>query len=87
MAILLLGVAGSEGAARLSFFLLLAAAWLLAWLLRGAAVRDAASRPTGAARLLRLLIPCIFGVWILIIWEAHHARRRRSVHPAAAAER
>ena len=30
--ILLDGIVGSDGAARLSFFLLLAAAWLLAWL-------------------------------------------------------
>ena len=42
--LLLAGIAGSEGAARLSFFLLLAAAWLLAWLCVALLSDDAAGR-------------------------------------------
>ena len=66
--ILLDGIVGSNGAARLSFFLLLAAAWLLAWLCVSllSAMKPAARR---LRTLLRLLVPFIFGIWILIIWE------------------
>jgi NitT/TauT family transport system permease protein len=66
--VLLVGIAGSEGAARLSFFLLLAAAWLLAWL---CVALLSAMRPANrqAGMFLKLLIPFIFGVWILVIWE------------------
>ena len=66
--ILLVGIAGSEGAARLSFFLVLAAAWLLAWL---SVALLSAMRPANrqAGMFLKLLIPFIFGVWILVIWE------------------
>ncbi|RWN38836.1 MAG: ABC transporter permease [Mesorhizobium sp.] len=67
--LLLAGIAGNEGTARASFYLLLAAAWLLAW--RCVTVLSAL-RPTSrwAATALRLIIPAIFGAWILIIWEA-----------------
>ncbi|RUU25277.1 ABC transporter permease [Mesorhizobium sp. M6A.T.Ca.TU.002.02.2.1] len=67
--LLLAGIAGNEGTARASFYLVLAAAWLLAW--RCVTVLSAL-RPTSrwAATALRLIIPAIFGAWILIIWEA-----------------
>ncbi|GAA2875927.1 NitT/TauT family transport system permease protein [Aminobacter niigataensis] len=67
--LLISGIAGNEGTARMPYFLLLAAAWLLAW--RCVAVLSAI-RPvsTQVRTLLRLLIPAIFGAWILIIWEA-----------------
>lgn len=67
--LLLAGISGNEGTARASFYLLLAAAWLLAW--RCVTVLSAL-RPTSrwAATALRLIIPAIFGAWILIIWEA-----------------
>jgi NitT/TauT family transport system permease protein len=66
--ILLDGIVGSDGAARVSFFLLLTAAWLLAWL---CVTLLSAMKPTArrARTLLRLLVPFIFGIWILIIWE------------------
>jgi NitT/TauT family transport system permease protein len=67
--LLISGIAGFEGTALAPFFLLLAAAWLLAW--RCVSVLSAikaADRMTGT--FLRLLIPAIFGAWILIIWEA-----------------
>lgn len=66
--LLIAGIAGNEGMARAPFFLLVAAAWLLAW--RCVTVLSAmrpANRTTDT--LLRLLIPTIFGAWILIIWE------------------
>ena len=67
--ILLAGIAGSEGTARAPFYLALAAAWLLAWrcvtILSGLRLRSGF-----AARAVDLLIPTIFGVWILILWEA-----------------
>jgi len=67
--LLLSGITGNEGNARVSFFLLIAAAWLLAW--RCVSVLSTI-RPRSAAGNygLRLLIPAIFGAWILIIWEA-----------------
>jgi NitT/TauT family transport system permease protein len=67
--LLLAGIAGNEGAARAPFFLLIAAAWLLAW--RCVTVLSAI-RPKDRAlsTFLRLLIPTIFGAWILILWEA-----------------
>lgn len=67
--LLLAGITGNEGTARASFYLLLAAAWLLAW--RCVTVLSAL-RPASrwAAAALRLIIPAIFGAWILIIWEA-----------------
>ncbi|PDQ19087.1 nitrate ABC transporter [Mesorhizobium sanjuanii] len=67
--ILVAGITGNEGTARAPFYLLLAAAWLLAW--RCVTILSAL-RPTSrwAATALRLIIPAIFGAWILIIWEA-----------------
>jgi NitT/TauT family transport system permease protein len=63
------GIAGFEGQARAPYFLLLAAAWLLGW--RCVAVLSALRPMTKTAKTtLRLLIPAIFGAWILIIWEA-----------------
>ncbi|MER8429834.1 ABC transporter permease [Mesorhizobium caraganae] len=66
---LISGITGFEGAALAPYFLLLAAAWLLAW--RCVAVLSGL-RPIekGVRMALRLIIPAIFGAWILIIWEA-----------------
>jgi len=67
--LLLAGIAGNEGKATLAFFLMLAASWLLAW--RCVAVLSHLRPRSGAGdTFLRLLIPAIFGVWILILWEA-----------------
>jgi len=67
--LLLAGISGNEGNALASFFILLAAAWLLAWrcvsILSTIRVHSTADSYT-----LRLLIPAIFGIWIIIIWEA-----------------
>ncbi|RWC46645.1 MAG: ABC transporter permease [Mesorhizobium sp.] len=66
---LISGIAGFEGTALASYFLLLTAAWLLGW--RCVAVLSSL-RPFAkwARTALRLIIPAIFGAWILIIWEA-----------------
>ncbi len=63
------GIAGFEGNALLPFYLILASAWLLAW--RCVTVLSS-MKPANrvASSGLRLLIPAIFGVWLLIIWEA-----------------
>ncbi|MGG6896902.1 MULTISPECIES: ABC transporter permease [Rhizobium] len=67
--LLLAGLSGNEGNATAAFFILLAATWLLAWrcvsILSIIPVHSAAGSYT-----LRLLIPAIFGVWIIIVWEA-----------------
>ncbi len=66
--LLLTGIAGSDGTARAPFFLCLAAAWLLAW--RSVSIMSALRpRSRGGDLLLRLLIPAIFGLWLLILWE------------------
>lgn len=66
--LLIAGIAGNEGMARAPFFLLVAAAWLLAWrCVTVLSAQRSLNRTTDT--LLRLLIPTIFGAWILIIWE------------------
>ena len=67
--LLIKGIAGFEGTALAPYFLLLAAAWLLAW--RCVALLSSLRPSESVARTaLRLIIPAIFGAWILIIWEA-----------------
>jgi NitT/TauT family transport system permease protein len=67
--VLLSTIAGNEGLATKSFFCLMAACWLLAW--RCVTELSAMKPASGSERsLLRLLIPAIFGAWILIIWES-----------------
>ena len=67
--LLLSQLASSGGGARVSFYLMLAAAWLLAWRLVSllSAIR---ARHRAADIALRLVIPFLFGAWILILWEA-----------------
>jgi NitT/TauT family transport system permease protein len=62
------GIESFEGTALAPYFLVLAAAWLLAWLCVSLlSMLDPIDR---AGRwLVRLSIPVIFGVWLLIIWE------------------
>jgi NitT/TauT family transport system permease protein len=67
--LLVAAIEGHEGTARLSYFLLLAAAWLLAWRLVSVLTGIRSSARAGTI-FLRLLIPALFGVWILILWEA-----------------
>nr|CAD6601622.1 ABC transporter permease [Rhizobium sp. Khangiran2] len=63
------GISGNEGHARLSYFLLIAASWLLGWRCI-AELADIRPSSRQAATALRLLIPAIFGAWVLVLWEA-----------------
>ena len=67
--LLLKSLSGNEAMARAPFFLLMAANWLLAW---ACVTKLAALRPQSRelAIALRLVIPAIFGAWVLILWEA-----------------
>ncbi|MEK1894795.1 MAG: ABC transporter permease [Rhizobium sp.] len=67
--VLLSSVTGNEGLATTSLFLLMAACWLLAW---RCVTELSEMKPASnfGRSFLRLLIPAIFGAWILIIWEA-----------------
>nr|CAD6409412.1 ABC transporter permease [Rhizobium sp. Q54] len=67
--LLIAGIAGNEGYARLSYFLLIAASWLLGW---RCIAELAEMQPSSGQSMtaLRLLIPAIFGAWVLILWEA-----------------
>lgn len=65
---LVTGIAGFDGTALAPYYLLLAGAWLLAWL--GVSLLSELRPLESSLRaLLRLVIPAIFGVWILILWE------------------
>ncbi|MDI6028023.1 ABC transporter permease [Corticibacterium sp. UT-5YL-CI-8] len=66
---LLEGIYGFGGTARAPFFLLVAAAWLLAW---QCVTLLSYQRPLQRwlDATYRLLVPAIFGIWILILWEA-----------------
>ncbi|MGE0283965.1 MAG: ABC transporter permease [Rhizobiaceae bacterium] len=65
VALLFIEIASANGIARAPFYMLLAALWLLAW--RCVSLLSSLKPVT---TFLRLLIPAIFGAWILIIWEA-----------------
>ena len=63
------GIVGFEGTALKPFYLLVAAAWLLAW--RCVSVLSELKPMERALKTgIRLIIPVLFGAWILIIWEA-----------------
>ena len=65
-ALLLSGLAGAEGTASWGYFAALAASWLMGWRLVTVLAGD--GRHTG--RIIGLLIPALFGLWLLILWEA-----------------
>jgi len=67
--LLLSGIAGHEGQARASFYLALGGAWLLAWRCVTVLSLEKPASLSGR-RVLGLLIPVIFGAWVLILWEA-----------------
>ena len=66
--LLVSGIVGFEGTALAPYFLLLAAAWLLAWLCVSL-LSDLNPIDRTARWLVRIAIPVIFGMWLLIIWE------------------
>ena len=65
---LLSALRSNEGLAAKPFFLLIAACWLLAWRSVSEIV-EVRTRSRGSDTALRLLVPAIFGAWILILWE------------------
>ncbi len=67
--LLVAGIAGAEGGALHAYWYLLAALWLMAWRL---ATVLSSLKPVGRAAdtAIGLLVPALFGAWILIIWEA-----------------
>ncbi|WP_160010425.1 ABC transporter permease [Rhizobium sp. 18055] len=65
---LLMSLRGNEGLAAKPFFLLIAACWLLAWRSISEIV-EVRTRSRANDTALRLLVPAIFGAWILILWE------------------
>lgn len=67
---LLIGaIAGAEGSASWSFFLVLVTCWLLAWRVVTMLSGDG-SKHSGGGFAGRILVPTLFGVWLLILWEA-----------------
>ncbi|MBI1619072.1 ABC transporter permease [Aquamicrobium zhengzhouense] len=67
---LLIGaLSGKTGEATTSFYLLLAASWLLAWRLV-TVLSSIKPKGRGVDVFLRLFIPLLFGAWLLILWEA-----------------
>jgi NitT/TauT family transport system permease protein len=59
-------LAGAEGSASFAFFAILASCWLMAW--RLVTLLSGDGRRHGIVG--QVIVPAIFGVWILIIWEA-----------------
>ncbi|MBW3096173.1 ABC transporter permease [Pseudohoeflea coraliihabitans] len=66
--LLLGGLNEAFGTATLGYWLALLAAWLLGWRLVSVLSGDGVK--TGTSRLIALIVPAIFGLWILIFWEA-----------------
>lgn len=62
-------VAGGEGSAGFAFYAVLAACWLMAWRLVTLLSGDG-HRHGGNAFAGQVVVPALFGVWILVIWEA-----------------
>jgi NitT/TauT family transport system permease protein len=60
----------AEGSASVGYFATLAASWLMAWRLVSVLSGDG-SRGSGEGWLGRLGVPALFGLWILILWEAY----------------
>jgi NitT/TauT family transport system permease protein len=65
-ALLLLMLPHMQGNAGVGYFAALAAAWLLGWRLVSVLAGDGRETPKWAG----LVIPALFGLWILILWEA-----------------
>src|SRR5690606_8011480 len=67
--LLISGIGGFEGTALAPYYLVLGATWLLGW---RCVAELSGLRPASRAvdNLLKLIVPAIFGAWILILWEA-----------------
>jgi len=67
--LLISGISGAEGQALSAFWCVLAALWLCAWRL-ATVLSDVKVADGLAGALIRFLVPALFGIWILILWEA-----------------
>jgi NitT/TauT family transport system permease protein len=67
--LLISGIGDAPGTAHLSYYLTLAATWLLAWRLNIVLSR-LKPESSGGRSFQRFAVPALFGVWILILWEA-----------------
>ncbi|HMT14302.1 MAG TPA: ABC transporter permease [Aestuariivirga sp.] len=68
--LLLRSLKGAEGTATLGFYAALAASWLLGWRLVTVLSGDGKRGSEGPGTFVSLLIPALFGFWILVLWEA-----------------
>jgi NitT/TauT family transport system permease protein len=64
--VLIQALAGAEGSAGFAFYAILASCWLMAWRLVTLLSGDGRKR----GFVGQVVVPAIFGIWILIIWEA-----------------
>jgi len=65
--LLLAALDGAEGTASTGYYAALTACWLMAW--RLVTVLSGDGRRTGNV-VGKIVVPAIFGIWLLIIWEA-----------------
>ncbi|MBX9458336.1 MAG: ABC transporter permease [Rhizobium sp.] len=65
--LLLAALDGAEGTAGIGFYAAVIACWLMAW--RLVTVMSGDNRRSGGL-LGKVVVPAIFGIWILILWEA-----------------
>ena len=65
--LLLMALDGAEGTAGWGFFAAMAACWLMAW--RLVTLLSGTGRRSGGL-LEKAIVPALFGLWILILWEA-----------------
>ncbi len=66
--LLMIALPDVAGHADLGYWALVVAAWLIAWAFVQA-LSELRLRDRGAARLLNIVIPFFFGLWVLILWE------------------
>ncbi|MEO3385448.1 ABC transporter permease [Mesorhizobium sp. CAU 1741] len=69
VALLIAELGSVNGSARPAFYLLLASCWLIAWRLVSV-LSGIAPRSRVGEIAVRLLVPFLFGAWILVLWEA-----------------
>ncbi|WP_420405185.1 ABC transporter permease [Nisaea sp.] len=67
---LMLHVDSAPGEMDGAYWSLLVSAWLMAWTSVSRLAALSRTLPTGGRRALDLLIPLIFGLWLMLIWEA-----------------
>ncbi|WP_193181080.1 ABC transporter permease [Nisaea sediminum] len=67
---LMLHIDTAPGDMASGYWALLVSAWLMAWTSVTRLTQASKMLPTGARRAVDLMIPLIFGLWLMLIWEA-----------------